>query len=144
MPNEQSNKDTIMNELKTKCCNEIENAPTCACEPTAPARYARPRYKVSEGEAEIRLAVDLPGVRKEGVELSVEDGVLELRAQRAWSKPDDWLPLAGSVAAEAYRLRLAIGDDVDVAAIAASMADGVLDLRLPKAEAAKARRIAVS
>lgn len=108
-------------------------------------RYARPQYGVQELDTEFVATVDLPGVPKGAVELSVADGVLELVAARSWSERADWSPLAGVVEdGLSYRLLLELGDQVDVGNISADLHDGVLKLTLAKAEEKKPRRIAVN
>ncbi|MDQ8185980.1 Hsp20/alpha crystallin family protein [Pelagicoccus sp. SDUM812002] len=108
-------------------------------------RYERPQYRVQELDTGFVAEVDLPGVPKDAVELSVTDGVLEISATRGWGDRNDWSPLAG-VAEDGltYRLRLELADQVDAENITAELVEGVLKLTLGKAEEKKPRRIAIS
>ncbi|MDQ8182307.1 Hsp20/alpha crystallin family protein [Pelagicoccus sp. SDUM812005] len=108
-------------------------------------RFARPQYRVRELDTQYTAEVDLPGVPKDGVELSVADGVLEISAARGWKDRADWSPLAG-VAEDGltYRLNLELGDAVDAGKISAELQDGVLKLTFGKAEEKKPRRIAIA
>lgn len=107
--------------------------------------YRRPRYRVQEHDAEFRVTVDLPGVPKNEVEISVVEGILEIDASRRWEDRESWSPLAG-VAEDgvAYRLRLSLGDAVDGEAISANLENGVLLLVLAKAVEKKPRRIEIN
>ncbi|MBK1878470.1 Hsp20/alpha crystallin family protein [Pelagicoccus mobilis] len=108
-------------------------------------RNVRPQYRVRELDTEFVVTVDVPGVAKEAVDVSLVDGVLEISGTRSWAQRGDWKPLAGvSEDDVVYRLRLAIGDEVDGEKISADLNAGVLKLTLAKAEDKKPRRIAVN
>lgn len=91
------------------------------------------------------VRVDLPGVRLEDVEITVEDNVLTLNALRPVPE------LSGdveTVVAERifgnFSRQLFLGKNLDTARIEAHYADGVLSIVIPVAESAKARRIEVT
>jgi HSP20 family protein len=94
------------------------------------------------GEA-LELTADLPGVRSEDVEITVEGDILTLRAE---AKPRD---LSGfkPVRSERTRTRvlrqIELPVRVDAASVAATLKDGVLALTLPKAPEARPRKIPV-
>jgi HSP20 family protein len=87
--------------------------------------------------------VDLPGVRPESIEVTVEKNVLTVRAERHWSDED-----AETVVCErpqgTFTRQLFLGDGLDTTGVQASYENGVLRLRIPVAEEAKPRRIEVS
>lgn len=87
-----------------------------------------PLVDVYENEREFLLVADLPGVRKDNLDISVEAGELRLRGET------DELE---------YRRSFSLGDDVNVEAIDAKLEHGQLSLHLPKAEAARTRKIQV-
>lgn len=138
---------TLLNITKT---NQPEAKSACQsesseCKQGEQLRYARPAYRVQKMDTSYQVAVDLPGVPKGGVEIVLEDGVLEIQGIRSWTDRQDWSPLAG--AAEdglTYRLCLSLGDEVSSEGISADLNDGVLKLTLAKAEEKKPRRIAVN
>ena len=108
-------------------------------------RKTRPQYRVRELDTEYVVSVDLPGVVKDAVEISLNEKVLEISATRSWTERGEWQPLAGvSEDGIEYRLRLAVGDEVDGDKITADLDAGVLKLSLSKAEDKKPRRIAVN
>ena len=87
--------------------------------------------------------LDLPGVKPESIEVTVEKNVLSVKAERQWSTEG-----ADTVVCErptgTFTRELFLGDSLDADQIAASYENGVLRLSIPVAEEAKARRIAVS
>jgi HSP20 family protein len=88
--------------------------------------------------------VDLPGVGREDVTLTLHDGILELTGERNWKAPKDWKPISGDHEAFAYRLKLMVGDRVAEGGISAETSNGVLRLTLPKEEEQKPRKIEIS
>jgi HSP20 family molecular chaperone IbpA len=105
----------------------------------------RPVYRVTEKDDVFSLTVQLPGVAKDGLEITAEGGELRIVGRRAWKQPEGWSSLYRESFADArFELVLAHENAVDVDAIGAELADGVLRLSLPKAAALKARRIAIS
>ncbi|MBC2606044.1 Hsp20/alpha crystallin family protein [Pelagicoccus albus] len=107
-------------------------------------RYVRPVYQIEEQDSAYQVQVDLPGVVKDQVEITLADGVLEILGSREWVNRKDWNPLAGvSEDGLVYRLRLDVSEEVDGESIAADFEYGVLRLTLSKAEEKKPRRIAI-
>jgi HSP20 family protein len=91
------------------------------------------------------LQLDLPGIAPESIELTVEDNVLSISAERP-------VPLKGdnveSVIAErtfgTFTRQVVLGKTLDSERIEASYEGGVLTVAIPVAEQAKPRRIEVS
>lgn len=88
------------------------------------------------------LDVELPGVRKEGVEITVDDGKLTLTGHRTANSAPGKVVYAES-AGQAYRRVFDLDPAVDADKIRATIDQGLLTLRLPKAEASKPRKIKV-
>ena len=107
-------------------------------------RYARPNYRIQESESAFVAEVDVPGVARAAVEITLEDGVLDVTGSRPTFAGEGWKRVGGVDAEFAYKLRLAVGDEVDGQAIAARVEAGVLRLELPKSEKIKPRRIAIN
>ncbi|EDY84392.1 Hsp20/alpha crystallin family [Verrucomicrobiia bacterium DG1235] len=109
-----------------------------------PIRTLRPKYRVEELDTSFVAEIDMPSVSKKDLEVSLVDGVLDIVGNRGWSDSKDWKSVAGDAEdGVAYRLRLAIGDEVDGDKISANLENGVLLLTLPKAEHKKPRQIAI-
>lgn len=109
-----------------------------------PVRTTRtmPLDAYRKGEA-FHVDVDLPGVRPESIEVTVEKNVLTVRAERHWSDEQ-----AKTVVCErpqgTFTRQLFLGDGLDTAGVQASYENGVLRLRIPVAEEAKPRRVEVN
>jgi HSP20 family protein len=103
-----------------------------------------------EGEA-YHVELDLPGVRPESIELQVEPSTVvvtaERRAPHALSAEAPQEDAAQVLAAERphgpFSRRLSLGEGLDLGAVEARYADGVLHLTIPLAPASRPRRIKV-
>lgn len=122
--------------------NHPSSAAPAGAEETPPAR--QPAYVVAETADDFTLTVDLPGVAKEGLEVTAEEGVVTVTARRSWQKPDGWSALHRESPEAGYSLSLAYPEAVDPDKIAAVLTDGVLRVTLPKAETRKPRTIPVN
>jgi len=110
--------------------------------PTEPT--VAPRYEVAETPEAYGLTVELPGVTKDGLELSVDHEQIRVLGRRAWRKPDTWHALHRESRDAAFELVLAHGRAIDADKVHAELRDGVLRVSLPKAEALKPRKISVA
>jgi len=108
--------------------------------PARPAAMPIDAYRSGE---EFVVQFDLPGVDPEQVELTVEKNVLTIHAQRPRSTSDEVEMLVAERPHGTFSRQLFLGDSLDTDRIGASCADGVLTLRIPIAERAKPRRVAV-
>lgn len=91
------------------------------------------------------LEIEAPGLSPESLDVTVTDSVLEITAKHAESVGEEaaisWSGAAPRTGEFARRFKLA--DDVDSARIGAAYRQGVLRVTMPKAEAAKPRRIEI-
>jgi HSP20 family protein len=104
----------------------------------------RPAYEVKETDDAWGLTVHLPGVAKNGLNITDENGVLTIRGERAWKQPQGWTLLYRESSDAAFELSLQHENAIDADKIHAELNDGVLRVSLPKAEARKPRKIAVN
>ncbi len=91
------------------------------------------------------VEADLPGFDPSSIDVSAEAGLLTIRAERDTSREDRgerWL-VRERGSAQVVR-QLALGDDVDLDAIAADYRDGVLKVTLPVRADALPRKVAVA
>ncbi|HKB02545.1 MAG TPA: Hsp20/alpha crystallin family protein [Gemmataceae bacterium] len=103
---------------------------------------ARPRVDVLETEQEVFLLADLPGVRPADVDVRFENGELTIHGRRLPSHVGKKRAL-WEYEPTHYHRAFRLSEDVAADKIEAELKNGVLTVRLPKAEAAKPRRIAV-
>lgn len=85
---------------------------------------------------------DLPGVARDSIDIDVERNVVTVRAERPDRASDAEL-LASERPRGVFSRQLVLGDNLDTNRIEASYEAGVLTLRIPVAEQAKPRKIAV-
>ena len=91
------------------------------------------------------IAFDLPGVSPDAIELDVERNVLTVKAERRPPEvPEDVEMQVAERPLGAFSRQLFLGETLDTDKIEASYDSGVLTLKIPVAERAKPRRIAVS
>ncbi|MDQ5978230.1 MAG: hypothetical protein QG602_1204 [Verrucomicrobiota bacterium] len=104
----------------------------------------KPAYEVTENKEAWGLTAHLPGVTKDGLEITAEEGRVSIRGRRAWQKPEGWTAVYRESVDAPYELVLEHDNTVDADKIHAELKDGVLRVSLPKAEALKPRKIAVN
>jgi len=104
----------------------------------------KPAYELKETDEAWGLTVHLPGVAKDGLELTVEDSVIRIQGRRAWRAPEGWAALYRESVDATFELALEHDHSVDAEKIHAELKDGVLRVSLPKAEAVKPRKIAIN
>jgi HSP20 family protein len=91
------------------------------------------------------VAFDLPGVSPEAIELDVERNVLTVKAERRPTTTDDQVEMqVAERPLGVYSRQLFLGDTLDTEHIEADYEAGVLTLRIPIAERAKPRKIAIA
>ena len=88
------------------------------------------------------IEFDLPGVRRENIDLDVERNVLTVHAERV-ARNGDWEMLASERPRGVFSRQLVLGDNLDLASIEAAFEAGVLRLTIPVAEKAKPRKIQI-
>jgi len=102
---------------------------------------AMPMDAWREGE-DFVVEFDLPGISPDAIDLDVERNVVTVRAERQGRGED-----ADMIAAErprgVFSRQLVLGDNLDTEHISADYDAGVLTLRIPVAEQAKPRKIAI-
>jgi len=104
-----------------------------------------PPIDISERENEFVVRTDLPGVKKQDINVTLENGVLTISAE--YKKEDEQKQGDRVIRQERRAGRfvrsLRLGVPIDEKQIKASYKDGVLELLLPKAEEAKPKKINV-
>lgn len=97
-----------------------------------------------EGE-EYVIALDLPGVAKDAIDIDVERNMLTVKAERRpAAKADDVQLELSERPLGVFSRQLVLADTLDTERITADYEAGVLTLRIPIAERAKPRKIAIS
>ena len=102
-----------------------------------------PRVDVFEDDAGITLLADLPGVPKDRLELKIDGDTLLIEGSIATPTPQDLQSVYAEIRVPRYRRAFVLSRELDPGKIDANLRDGVLNLRIPKQEHAKPRRIEV-
>ncbi len=102
----------------------------------------KPVVNVQQDADGYTIQAEMPGVAREDVLVTFEDGKLTLTGRRRTSETSG-RPIYRESSRADYRRVFDLDATVDASKIAASVEQGVLSVRLPKAEAAKPRQIAV-
>jgi len=104
-------------------------------------KYIRPAVNIIETEEGLVLTADIPGATKEGLDVNVEKGILTISAPARHSLPGQSAYREFELAN--YYRQFSIPESLDHEKAKAEYANGILTLRVPKAEVAKPKRIEV-
>jgi HSP20 family protein len=97
--------------------------------PRAAARFAPP-LSVFETDSEIVVTVDLPGVKRENVEVSLQGNALTISGERGAPRGKEATLRLQETAFGPFRRTVLVPNDVKIADGAAQMRDGTLEVRL--------------
>jgi len=110
---------------------------------SSPKTYVSPRVNITETKEGYLLEAEMPGVNKDGLEISLEGNELTFTGRRHDEVQNLELVYRESTKRD-YRRVFVLDPTIDSAKIEAKMENGVLRLHLPKAEKVKPRRITVT
>jgi HSP20 family protein len=104
-----------------------------------------PAMDVLESKDSYLVRAELPGMKKEDIKVEVKDGVLTLSGESKTEKPAEGVEYrhVERVASKFWR-SLSLPETVKQDGIEATYKDGILEIRVPKAEEAKLRQIEIS
>jgi len=108
-----------------------------------PSTMYRPPTDIFDLGDKLVIELEMPGVAKDGIDISLEKHVLTIRGRAETTKRDDWRMIYAEYGEGDYERTFALSDHLDEDKIDASLKNGVLRVELPKAESAKARKISV-
>ena len=106
-------------------------------------RTLKPRIDLYEAGDEIVLLADMPGVNESDVEITLEKDRLTVRGPIEDRTPEGYRAVYSEFCLGDYERSFVLSNEIDRDNIVANFKNGVLTLSLPKAESAKARKIAV-
>jgi len=105
-------------------------------------RYMAPPVDIYETDDALVVVADLPGVNKNGVDIRVEDGILTIKGKAGYEPPANMI--RGEFSLDGYFRQFQLSDEIDQDKISAESKNGVLTIRLTKAEKTKPRKIKVN
>ena len=104
-----------------------------------------PSVEISDGEKEIRVTAEVPGLEEKDIEVLLEDGVLTLKGEKR-SETEDKDRRFSERFYGRFERRIPLGLEIEEDKVSADFRNGVLTVTLPKTERARARarRIAIN
>jgi HSP20 family protein len=102
-----------------------------------------PRTEIFEKQDEVVLVAEMPGVDETTVDVTLEDDVLTISGRTSDVAPEGYRRVYAEFERGDYRRSFALSDEADAERIEASVKDGILRVRVPKAKPAT-RRIPVA
>lgn len=123
--------------------SQIEKQPAAEPERTEDRPVFVPATDIYELQDVTRVRCDMPGVDESGLEVTLEDNVLTLTGRQDDTVPEGYDLVAGEYRTGVFQRAFRISREIDRRNIKARIRHGVLELELPKAEAAQPRKIAV-
>jgi HSP20 family protein len=105
-------------------------------------QFVMPVASVTENGDSYLLEVEMPGVNKEGLDISVENNELTITGRRSLPQLDGTC-IHRESRSENFRRAFELDPSIDTSKIGAKIEQGILTLTLPKAEQVKPRKITV-
>lgn len=134
---------TNQQELQTQEMEKQEVTPIEGTEHTHDRKAYVPRADIYETDDAIMVIADMPGIDETSVDITLEKNILSIYGQVNFKQPDNYSLAYAEYDVGDYQRRFTLSDEIDRDKIEASVKDGVLHLKLPKAGPAKTRKIAV-
>ena len=112
-------------------------------ESTVPARTYVPVTDIFETEQALTVVMEMPGVDKQNVEVTVANDLLSVVGRIEFAKYESLQPVYTEYNIGNYARTFQLSGKIDQSKISADIKDGVITLVLSKAEEAKPRKIKV-
>lgn len=122
--------------------DDVMNDVTGQAYGTAARTAFTPAIDVRANEDELVFVCDVPGIKREDLEITIEGGALSIKGQRRYQGTEKEKVLLGR-SYGAFESRFTLPDTVDAEHMSADLSDGVLTIQVPKLPKAKPRRIMI-
>lgn len=103
-----------------------------------------PRTNLYDNGDHFVVVAEVPGMAKDDIDVKIQGNYLELSGTRKNETPEGYKIHRTESSSATFTRSFTIPADVDVEKVDASLQNGLLTLRLPKAEAAKPKQISIS
>ena len=103
-----------------------------------------PALDLYQNSDNLVAVIELPGMRKEDIEISLHDGTLTIAGERKSSSSNGEKAERSERYVGSFRRSISLPARVDTSKVSATYRDGILTVTLPKAEEAKPKRIDVA
>ncbi|HVO23346.1 MAG TPA: Hsp20/alpha crystallin family protein [Candidatus Margulisiibacteriota bacterium] len=112
-------------------------------EKTVPGRHYMPATDIFETEEALMVIMEIPGVHKNDVNVSLDNNVLSVEGRINLTKYEGMEPVYTEYGVGNYSRSFTVSDRIDRDRITAEVTGGVLTLTLPKMKEAQPRRIPI-
>ena len=112
-------------------------------EKTHAGKFYLPGTDIFETGEAITMALEMPGVSKENVDIKLEQRQLSIQGHIDFDNYENFKPVYTEYNVGHYSRSFNLSSEIDTDSIEASVADGVLTLVLPKAKETRLRKIQV-
>lgn len=132
--------------MSNEMTGTVDQAPARQSQGGETARGAtlyRPIADIVERQDGVVVRIEMPGVAPADVGISVERRVMTVRGRGRVTAPEGYRCVHAEYGEGDFERAFTLSEDIDEGRIAAEMRNGVLTLTLPRAEAAKPRKIEV-
>lgn len=103
-----------------------------------------PRINLYDKGENFTIRAEVPGFTKDDLTIKIQGNYLEISGKRNSDVPEGYSVHRAERGTLSFSRSMTLPSDVDSSKVAATLKDGVLDLTLPKAEAAKPKMITVN
>lgn len=105
--------------------------------------FRTPLVNINEAEKELVVTMELPGIQKKDLDVSIDGDQLVVTAERSEKVESDEGLLRREIRSEKFRRSFTLGQTVDRSGIKAKLENGILKVTLPKTSESVGRKIDV-
>lgn len=136
-------------EVMEACKKEQENqklqvTQSAEAEHTRAGKVFVPRADIYETQEQLLILADMPGVKEEGVDITLEQNILTIYGKVEQPQLEGYTLAYSEYGVGDFRRVFALSNEIDRDGIQATIKNGVLKLVLPKSKRAMPKKIAVS
>lgn len=102
-----------------------------------------PRTNLHDTGDNLEVVAELPGVKREDLNVKIQGDYLEINGSRKMDTPEGYKVHRRERKSTSFTRSFTLPYEIDVEKVKATLTDGVLTMILPKADVAKARQITV-
>ena len=128
---------------KTQGLQTREARDVATTEATRPGVLLMPPVDIFEDADALTVLADMPGVTAGRLTIDLHEGVLTITGHTATPEGGTEVPVLQEYQAGTFQRSFTLSETIDQGRIQATLKNGVLRLRLPKAERAKPRQITI-
>lgn len=130
-------------ELEAPAAEKQEITAVDGAERTRARKAYAPRVDIYETHDDIVVLADMPGVDENSVDITLEKSILTINGYVEPTQPENYNLVYAEYEVGDYQRSFTLSNEIDQENIEATVKNGVLHLRLPKAGPAKTRKITV-